>query len=110
LDGSDFTSTLRVLLLDSVVVLGASVACAGAGAAAGAAAAVGGACWHPASVKPKAVMATAATNLQEYGFICFCPLFRFGLLHAGAWPFKLLQGSVGQAHECGESLRTPLLV
>ena len=68
LDGSDFTSTLRVLWLDSVVVLGAG-ACAGA--AAGAAAAVGGACWHPASVKLKAVMAISARNLQEYGFICF---------------------------------------
>jgi hypothetical protein len=48
-------------------VLGTGVACAGAGAAA----AVGGACWHPATVKPKAVMATAARNLKKYGFICF---------------------------------------
>ena len=62
MEGSDFTSTLRVLLLDSVVVLGAGVACAGV------AAAVGGACWHPASAKPKAVMATAERNLQD-GFI-----------------------------------------
>jgi hypothetical protein len=84
-----------VLLLDSVVVLGAGVACAGAGAAAGAAAAVGGACWHPASVKPKAVMATSARNLQEYGFICFVLCSVSALLHAGAWPF-------GQTHECGE--------
>ena len=69
LEGSDLTSTLRVLLLDSEVVTGAGVAGAGeAGAAAGAAvaaAAVGGACWQPVSVSPSAVMARAVKSLQE---------------------------------------------
>jgi uncharacterized membrane protein YeaQ/YmgE (transglycosylase-associated protein family) len=79
LEGSDLTSTLRVLLLDSEVVTGAGVAGAGeAGAAAGAAvaaAAVGGACWQPVSVSPSAVMAKAIKSLQEYGFIWLGSLF-----------------------------------
>jgi hypothetical protein len=72
LAGSDLTSTLRVVLLDSDVVLGVGAACAGAGAAV----AVGGTCWQPASVKPKAATAIAAVKLKEYRFIllilCSC--------------------------------------
>jgi hypothetical protein len=62
-EGSDLTSTLLVLLLDSDVVAGAGVAGAGAADAAG------GACWHPTRIRPKAVRAKAARNLPENGFI-----------------------------------------
>jgi hypothetical protein len=59
---SVLTSTLRVLLLDSDVVVGAGVA--EAGAAAGAADAAGGACWQPLSIRPSAISARDAGNLQ----------------------------------------------
>jgi hypothetical protein len=61
LEASGLISTLRELLVDSVVVLGAGAA-AGAAVAAGAAAATGGACWQPVSVRPTAVKANAARN------------------------------------------------
>jgi hypothetical protein len=54
--GSDFTSVLRVLLVASVVVVGAGAGCADA--AAGAAAVVGGAlCCQPVSVRPSTATA-----------------------------------------------------
>ena len=67
LDGSICTSVLRVLLVDSVEVLGAGASTT-TGAGAGAAAVVAGvadagACWQPVSVKAMAVSANAAKNL-----------------------------------------------
>jgi hypothetical protein len=84
LDESVLTSTLRELLLDSVVAAGA-----GAGVAAGAAAAaVGGACWQPMRVRPKAVRAKAARRLQEFSFICVSLFLVLAVFdQAGVWPF-----------------------
>jgi hypothetical protein len=70
LESSGFTSTLRVLLLDSDVVTGTGAVWAGAAAvAAGAADAAGGACWQPASIRAMAVTAKVAKILHEYEFI-----------------------------------------
>ena len=62
LEGSDLTSELLVLLVDSVVVLGPG-ACTGAGAAAGAAEVAAGVCSQPVSIRPTAIRASDANSL-----------------------------------------------
>jgi hypothetical protein len=62
LEGSTFTSVLRELLVDSVVVLGAG-ACAGAAVTAAGAGVAAGVCSQLVSISPMAAKATVARIL-----------------------------------------------
>jgi len=62
LEGSTFTSVLRELLVDSVVVLGAGASAGAAVAVAGAGVAAG-VCWQLVRISPMAVRANVARIL-----------------------------------------------